>query len=296
MSTEQAGVLSSCPLCGAEHAELLFVKSGHRIVRCTACDIAYVENPPSGREIAEMYSFSSGYHCDLAEQGSPAIPKHATAATRYLDLIGGYRQGGRLLDVGCSVGVFLDAARRRGWDAYGVEVSQDTAAVARARGLNVHTGTLADSSFPPRFFDVVTLWDVIEHLADPLETLKSINAILTDNGILALSTPNVDGLFPRLSLALAGLAGVWPHPEPPYHLFQFSKKTIAQAVSDSGFEIVRVVDRRIPLTYTFGTPSHVVRSAKRLAYAAIFAPVALIGPILNSGDQIDVVARKAVSF
>jgi 2-polyprenyl-3-methyl-5-hydroxy-6-metoxy-1,4-benzoquinol methylase len=295
VSSEQEAALSLCPLCGADRAAVLFVKNGYRIVRCAACDVAYVENRPSRHEIAEIYSFSSGYHRDLADPGSPATARHATAAKRYLDLIEAHRKGGRILDVGCSVGIFLDAARRSGWEVYGVEFSKDTAALARASGLNVLTGTLADTSFPNEFFDVVTLWDVLEHLSDPLETLKAINPLLTNNGILGLSTPNVDGLFPRLSLALAGLAGVWPHPEPPYHLFQFSKETLAQVLSGSGFEAVRVVDRRIPLTYTFGTPRHVMRSARRLGYAAIFAPIALIGPLLNSGDQVDVVARKVLS-
>jgi 2-polyprenyl-3-methyl-5-hydroxy-6-metoxy-1,4-benzoquinol methylase len=281
-----------CPVCLAERALPIFEKSGYEIVKCAACGLVFVANPPTDSDIQAMYSFSSGYHADLADRTSPANAKFTRTAKRYVRLLASYRDGGRILDVGCSAGVFLDEARTCGWETYGVELSDDTASVARTRGLNVVTGTLGDAKLPAKFFDVITLWDVLEHVRDPVGTLSLANELLVPGGILALSTPNVDGMFPRLSLRAARLTRRWPHPEPPYHLAQFSKKTIAHALHLARFEVLDIVDRRIPLDYTFGTSGHVLRSPKRTLFAVAFMPIALIGPIVNSGDQIDVIALK----
>jgi SAM-dependent methyltransferase len=281
-----------CPVCLAERALPIFEKSGYEIVKCAACALVFVANPPADSDIRAMYSFASGYHADLADQESPANVKFIGNAKRYVRLLASYRDAGRILDVGCSAGVFLEEARACGWHAYGVELSDDTAAVARAKGLNVVTGTLEDAKFPAKFFDVIALWDVLEHVRDPVGTLSLANELLVPGGILALSTPNVEGIFPRLSLRAARLTRSWPHPEPPYHLVQFSKKTIGDALHLARFEVLDILDHRIPLGYTFGTSGHILRSLKRTLFAAAFVPIALIGPIVNSGDQIDVIALK----
>ena len=73
------------------------------------------------------------------------------------------------------------------------------------------------------FFDVVTLWDTIEHIEDPLKAMLIVNRILKEGGIVAVYTPNIDGLFSKLSYKIGNLIKYWPHPEPPAHLFQFPK-------------------------------------------------------------------------
>jgi SAM-dependent methyltransferase len=281
-----------CPLCSGARNSLIFEKDGYELVRCQTCALVYVANLPPDSDVTSIYSFSSGYHIELADRDASAIAAHSRTAGRYLRLLAAHRHPGRILDVGCSVGIFLEAARAGGWEAYGVELSDDTAAAARARGLDVVTGTLANARFPAENFDAVTFWDVLEHLRDPVPTLFLANKLLVQDGILALSTPNVGGIFPRVSLRVAPLTRVWRHPEPPYHLVQFSKETIEHALRLAGFEILETIDRRIPLSYTFGTFQRLIRSPKRLAYAAAFAPLALIGPMFSSGDEIEIVAQK----
>jgi 2-polyprenyl-3-methyl-5-hydroxy-6-metoxy-1,4-benzoquinol methylase len=281
-----------CPVCLAKRALPIFEKSGYEIVKCAGCALVFVANPPTDSDLRAIYSFSSGYHADLADRTSPANAKFIRTAKRYVRLLASYRDAGRILDVGCSAGLFLEEARASGWEAYGVELSDDTAAVGRARGLNVVTGTLEDAKFPAKFFDAITLWDVLEHVRDPIGTLSLANELLVPGGILALSTPNVQGIFPRLSFRAARLTGRWPHPEPPYHLVQFSKKTIVDTLHRARFEVLDILNHRIPLGYTFGTSGRILRSPKQMLYAAAFVPIALIGPIVNSGDQIDVIAVK----
>ena len=148
-----------------------------------------------------------------------------------------YAAPGRLLDIGCSAGFFLDEARRAGWSVSGLEKSADTAALARAlHDVDVTVGTLGqDDSLPSASFDVVTLWDVIEHVPEPLATLRRAHNLLSRDGVIAIQTPNIGGLFPRMSYLVARRLDYWPHPEPPGHLFQFSTRTLDRLLCMAGF-------------------------------------------------------------
>lgn len=203
------------------------------------------------------------------------------------------RPPGRLLDVGCSAGFFLEAARYAGWTVQGVELSADAAALARERlGLDVFVGELADAPLAPVSFDAVTLWDVVEHVRDPAAMLRDARTLLRPGGTLALSTPNIGGLFPRLSRPVAVATGYWTHPEPPAHLFQFSQTTILRLLQATGFRVAGVLHERTPLKYTLapGGLRRLSCSPARTLYAAAFALPLLLGPKLRLGDEIVVLA------
>jgi 2-polyprenyl-3-methyl-5-hydroxy-6-metoxy-1,4-benzoquinol methylase len=239
-----------------------------------------------------LYTFASGYHKRFRDNDAACATQIAIARQQH-DFVKKFKTRGRLLDIGCSAGFFLKVARDFGWETCGLEISEDTAAIATQRyGLQVIVGSLQESTFPPGYFDVVTLWDVLEHLQDPKKTLSIINQILTTDGIVVISTPNIDGLFPRLSYKVAKVINFWRHPEPPRHLFQFSKKTLGRLLERTGFAMSQVRDERIPIGYTFGSPKELIRDPKRLAYSLIFAPAALAGPLLHSGDTLIAVASK----
>jgi 2-polyprenyl-3-methyl-5-hydroxy-6-metoxy-1,4-benzoquinol methylase len=253
-----------------------------------------VRNPPTRHTIERLYSFASGYHTAFRSESSGESGAHAARAAEFLRIVGCYSRPGKILDVGCSVGFFLERARAEGWTTFGVEISNDTAELARARGLDVFTGTLEEAGLRPESFDVVTMWDALEHVEDPVATIAMAAEVLKEEGLLALSTPNIGGLFPRLSYRAARWTGRWPHPEPPSHLFQFSKTTISRLLSQSGLAPIQILDRRIPLSYTFGDRSLLLREPARLAYAAVFAPVALVAPLARAGDDMLVIARKRI--
>jgi predicted TPR repeat methyltransferase len=82
--------------------------------------------------------------------------------------------------------------------------------------------------------------------------MRRVNGVLKEGGLLALSTPNVDGLFPKASYQIGKRIDYWPHPEPPFHLYQFSKQTITALLERTGFRVVEMQDRRIPIGYTYG--------------------------------------------
>jgi 2-polyprenyl-3-methyl-5-hydroxy-6-metoxy-1,4-benzoquinol methylase len=289
---DELRVDACCNLCREQRAGLLYTKGGFELVRCVSCGLVYVRNPPTRDDLHRQYSFAAGYHTVFRSDDSAESRAHAARSAEFLRIVRRHSPPGRILDVGCSVGFFLERAQADRWTTVGVELSNDTAELARRKGLEVFTGTLDQAAFPPASFDVVTMWDVVEHLDDPVATVATAADVLKRDGVLALSTPNVEGIFPRLSYRAARWTGRWPHPEPPSHLFQFSKTTISQLLQKTGLEPIEILDRRIPLSYTFGDRSLLLREPKRLAYATVFAPLAFLAPLVHSGDDMVVVARK----
>ena len=286
-----------CPACGAHEAHAVFARQGYRLVECASCGLAYIANPPTTDELAEIYSAASDYHTDLMRPGSDEFIRMGHVADhhlrRLLALTGAHGKDARLLDAGCSAGLFLDRARARGFDVAGVEFSDDSAAFARAHfGLSVHTGTLHDLAAPAGSYDVVTMFDVLEHVPDPAADIAVAHSLLKPGGLFLLSTPNIDGLFPRLSRPLARVINYWPHPEPPYHLMQFSVRTLSAMLRKGGFRPGRVFHERMPLAYSFGTLDTLRRHPKMAAYAAVFAPFAWAGPLLRMGDAFYIAACR----
>jgi 2-polyprenyl-3-methyl-5-hydroxy-6-metoxy-1,4-benzoquinol methylase len=286
-------VSRGCVICGTYDSTHVFTKKGFELVRCLACDLAYVANPPTHEALQRQYSFEHGYQRKYADTRSD-VRFEIGAARKHLAYLQRYKTAGHLLDIGCSAGFFLAEARAAGWDVSGLELSEDTAQIAREKvGVDVTTGVLHDGMFRAASFDAVTMWDVIEHVADPVSMLISVSRILKRDGVLLMETPNIDGLFPRLSYRVAERLNYWPHPEPPYHLFQFSKKTVRRLLEIAGLRTLRIHDRLIPLSYSFGTFREVVRSPKQLPYVLVFASLAALGPTLGQGDSLVVAAQRA---
>jgi SAM-dependent methyltransferase len=168
---------------------------------------------------------------------SPNIGREATFQ-RHLDHLESLIQPEgphKLLDVGSHIGVFVQEARARGWDAHGLEPSAWAVEQAHAHGVPVIQGTLADVD-PGREFDVVTLWDVIEHLADPLHELQRVAAIVRPGGWVCVHTMDVDSPFARL----AGSRWPWFM---QMHLYYFSRATLTAMLSRAGFRTVRAAAR-----------------------------------------------------
>lgn len=134
----------------------------------------------------------------------------------------------RLLDVGCALGDLLLEAGRRGWHAEGMELSPYAAERARARGLLVHVGSLFAVDLADGSYDVVTLYDTLEHLADPLAALDRVRRLVAPGGVVHIVTPNVEGLQSRT------LGPRWYHYKPDEHLCYFGPRTLRRAVELAG--------------------------------------------------------------
>ena len=237
----------SCMLCGAGEARRLVTKRGYDVVRCAGCGLVYVWPQPTREELAAIYS-AGGYHAEVDEAERR---RHFARRLRQVEELAPRR--GCVLDVGCSKGYFLEAARDEGWEAVGVDLNRKAVDEARARGLEVHCGDLSDFDPSGRLFDVVTLFDLIEHTTDPQATLRACRGLLRPGGLLVVSTPNIDGLVPRVTYGLfARTLGAWEHPTPPGHLVQFSRRTLQQMLAQTDFRIVRWRAEHIPMAYSVG--------------------------------------------
>lgn len=284
--------VSRCLSCGSPHRQPLFTRDGFLFVTCTDCGLAYLRNPLTAEELSRFYSFASNYHAGFRTSES-LRNQFLERGRTYLRYLSRHRQQGALLDVGCSAGFFLKVAQDAGWQVQGLEFSPDSAQLGRELfGCDIQVGSLLNHDLPAESFDALTLWDVIEHLPEPLAEMRQAHDLLRPGGLVAISTPNIAGLFPQLSYQVAGLINYWTHIEPPAHLTQFSVRTLSELLQRAGFEIVAATTRRIPLDYSFGTISELVRMPKRLLYALVFAPAAAIGPWLGMGDEVVLIARR----
>ncbi len=282
-----------CNACGSTDAKPIFTKFDFDLVACAQCGLAYIANPPTPEDLAASYQSDADYHTELHDPSTPQFARMTRVAAKHLEVVRRWTKPGTLLDAGCSTGLFLDQARSAGYEVEGVEFSRASADFARSHfGLSVTDGDIHAVSAAPGSFDTITMFDVIEHVPDPMRDLAAIHRLLKPGGTFVVSTPNIDGIFPRLSLKVAKALDYWPHPEPPHHLYQFSVKTLSVMLEKAGFEAGEVHHINIDLAYSFGALSTLARMPKRALYAAAFAPVAKIGPWFGSGDWFYMAARK----
>jgi SAM-dependent methyltransferase len=157
---------------------------------------------------------------------------------------------GRLLEVGCATGFNLLAARKRGWDTVGVEVSTVASTFARERhGLDVRTGTLGDAHLPTEHFDAAAIYHVLEHVGSPSYFLGRLHSHLVPNGILAVEVPDFSSrLSQKLGPAWHGIA-------PPEHIYHFEEGSLKRLLIKSGFQVLQVRRRGGAGVLFHGVPS-----------------------------------------
>jgi len=223
-------VVWETPLSDAENSRLeSFFRCtnthyGHfgRIVRCRSCGLLYRE--PQEKDLLEAYN--AAVDEDYLREW-PARRDTFRRSFRQLDLLA--QPPGDLLDVGCSTGFSLIVAREAGWRALGLEPSRWAVEHARREGLDVSEGTLDSHPFASEQFDVVTLWDVIEHVTSPRETLEAALDVLRPGGVIALTTMDIGSIVAR------ALGSRWPHLM-RMHLWYFRFAHVASLLEAAGFE------------------------------------------------------------
>lgn len=229
-------------------------KDDHDLYLCPSCDLVFVFPQPDAESLRKkLYSFESGYQSNRAAEKLD-VRKEYPRARVVLDYLEKNKPKARFLDVGCGNGQFMYWAEKRGFPSYGVEVNERTADSAKSQGLNVYTGFLEDAPLSPNSFDAIFLGELIEHVTNPRELVRTCNKLLTPQGLLAVTTPNIDCLWSRTTLKLYKIFGIpWSSVTPPYHLFQFSPKNLDTVVLSEGFNLKSSKYLRIPpLKYELG--------------------------------------------
>ncbi len=258
----------------------------YAIVQCQKCGLVYTDPRPNNHDIVDTYqSVEDPLYLEEREGRVLTFERHL----RPLERLTGPPDGRLLLDVGCYTGVFVEIAGQHGWDAWGLEPSQWAVAQAQARGLRVAQGTLDTASLPEAHFDVVTMWDVIEHLTDPRGALDQVYRLLKPGGLLVAHTIDVDSLFARL------MGPRWPWLM-EMHLYYFSQRSLRAMLEKCGFQVLsdRPQGRYLRLGYLtnrvgalapfVGRPAEWL--VTKLGLRGLATPV-------NMGDLFTAYARKA---
>jgi len=201
------------------------IRGTQQLVLCLDCGLIY-ESPRYPAEViingymaSEEAEHDSQYRMRVLSFYR-ALKKNA----KYLPL-----QGAKVLDIGTAGGAFLDAAKEFGFDPYGMEPSMDLVERGKARGLKIEQGTIECHSFAEHTFDMVSLWDVIEHFPNPKSALIEIRNLLKPNGVLLINFPDIG----TWQAKLAGKKFWWIL---SVHLHHFSKPTIRDICKRTGFE------------------------------------------------------------
>ena len=222
-----------CKICGSVNKKYLFTKEGYRIVRCKQCKTVYLEHDLTLRDlIKEVYDPFYKEGVETLENKWCRRRWH-----REVHVINKLQpKGGNILDIGCSTGNFLELLTDN-WKKYGVETCKITSVIAKKKGLHIFDGELPDASYPNEFFDVVTMYSVIEHLIDPEKIINEVSRILKNNGLLVVLTCNIDSMMSKL------MGEHWSLYQIPTHLFYFSQKTLTNLLNKYGFWVKRSVHR-----------------------------------------------------
>jgi 2-polyprenyl-3-methyl-5-hydroxy-6-metoxy-1,4-benzoquinol methylase len=223
-----------CTLCECKSHKKAFTKHGYEHFQCTNCSSIYVFPSPSDAELIAFYQLEHTEH--LSDSCWQDSHKHAWPLWKQTLEIAYKKVGfGKLLDIGCGTGEFIQFAQKLGWlDTEGIEIVPEIATIAHTKtGSTIHGQVLGSAKLDYEAYSVITLWDVIEHLSDIKGNLKEIYKLLKPGGILILGTVNRNGFSIRSLKQNAMTFG------PPEHLTFFTKKGTSLALNDQGMKVVK---------------------------------------------------------
>jgi len=230
----------TCNLCGQNQDFFILEKDEptYSVLQCSICSLIFVHPQPDPKFLALHYD-KSYYEEWINKQAHD----RSFMWEKRLDRLNRSGKSGRLLDVGCGEGTFLQAAKHRGWQVNGTEISSYAAqAASTILGVEIFCGELVDAPYPPCSFDMITLWHVLEHTRDPMAVLTKARELLKSDGLLIIAVPNVNNFLMQIAYCLVRgrkLKLFSPH-DREVHLYHFSPVTIKAYLQKSGFEVVKL--------------------------------------------------------
>jgi len=214
----------ACLLCDSEKLSPMPVYAKDYLVRCEACNFIFSQRKPTQPELQGHYG---NYPRDIAI--SEITQKRYDVL---LDMFEAHRKTNNLIDVGCGDGFFLEAAKKRKWNVFGTEYTDTAIEVCKRKGIHMTTSPLDPSKYQPGFFDVITSFEVIEHINTPQLEVKSFHSILRKHGVVYVTTPNFN------SLSRIILKAKWNVIEYPEHLCYYTRQTLTSLFRENNFKTI----------------------------------------------------------
>ena len=232
----------ACICCGSLKFSLVCLREDNTlVVHCQECHLEFVNPLPSVEVMQKNYKkemigneSESGLHSNYILERQKRLKSFSKLYNSRLSLIESfYPSKGNLLDIGCGAGFFLNIAKERGWNCHGLEILPEYIKYAKENFAleNIRCESLDEPlTYDENTFDVITLWDLIEHLRNPLKSLKQINRVMKPGGLLVMWTPNVKNAIFRKEKWI----GYTTLP----HLYFFSGDSLNNMLGKAGFKIV----------------------------------------------------------
>lgn len=226
MSQDQ--LYTECPICGVSDTTPRFSVDGFRIDECHGCGVVFVANIVTHEKLSIAYESAASDEFVYTEENVAYLSHYYRALKERIVALTG-KNSGRILDVGCSAGYFLDLME--GWDRHGIEISAKEAAVAKKKyGDSICIGVIEDYPERESFFDVIALQDVLDHCIDPMRVIRACHRMLKPGGLVIVKVHDISCLYARVTgknfYAIL----------PPFHLFYFSKKPLKWMLESVGFQ------------------------------------------------------------
>lgn len=308
----------ACDFCGSQKSTFLIAAKDRlsnggvfQVVRCEECGLILTNPRPVEEDILAFYPDNF-----VSWQTTPQTPKELRLRLEDLmynlarkgglfskGLYHGLRyiypmiskiplEPGRLLDIGCGTGHYLDHMKKLGWEVKGIDISATACRLARTYyGLEVFNGTLEQANLPAEYFDLVTMIGVLEHLHHPMKTLEEVYRILRPGGVVAIAVPNIDSWGAKF------FKEHWWVLELPRHLYHFSPQILKRYLYKTGFkvELLRFGVQTWMLNVNFQTllsEKYGLKLFQKRLPDFIFTPFAILLALLKKSDAMIIFARK----
>jgi len=245
---------SQCPFCGSTEHKLIgrpfingiaqqIIKEDYSVVECGSCSVYFVSPKIDFTPDECKQLYNNAY---FSVQTPWLINKREKELDKRIDKLSAIikKSKPRFLDVGCGEGNAMLAASKRGWEASGVDITDNREEKAKIEGIKFTEGNLLSLSLPGSHYDIVYVDSVLEHVTEPLLYLVEIRRILKDDGIVYIGVPNEDSLqndIKKIMYSLLGKKGIASKLKPfdsPYHIIGFNKRSLKASIERAGYELV----------------------------------------------------------
>ncbi|MEE9372237.1 MAG: class I SAM-dependent methyltransferase [Saprospiraceae bacterium] len=242
---------SKCLVCGSIDINKIKGYEKHYLTKCNQCSFVFSYRIPSAEELDhhyKVYAYSDGqYMSDVTK-------------ARYKELLqefSNYRKTGRMLDVGCGAGNFLEVAKNHDWKVYGTEFSQAAVSHCKNKGINIKEGVLDVNDYEKESFDIITSFEVIEHINNPKEELEKFYKLLRPGGLLYCTTPNFNAIS---RYYLKEDYNIIQYPD---HLSYYTNTTLHKLFSSSGLHKIKMMSTGISIDRIMANTTKKVKTKVR---------------------------------
>ncbi|OSA93193.1 UNVERIFIED_ORG: methyltransferase [Clostridium botulinum] len=232
----------NCDLCESDSYKILGKVKENFLVKCMLCGHVYMLYRLTNEELLNIYD--DDYFKDKYVKGNEKVdydylkdkPNIMKFVEKRFNTIHKYKKAGTILDIGCAMGFYLEYAQNCGWDVYGIEASEYAADYAKKllKTEDIFNNTIENIKFKDEQFDVITMWLVLEHMVNPVNTLLGMKKWLKPGGVIGIKVPNADGITFRSNLSK------WIQQHPEDHMCDFTPDTLERIMNKCGYELLEL--------------------------------------------------------